>query len=79
MGSDDADYNPCHDGSEACGSTGVPMNRFDLELSFSSKHPGGCQAVFADGSVQFLKETIDAKVWSYLGTRDDGQVVSGVE
>lgn len=38
-------------------------------------HPGGVNAVFADGSVQFISETIDPQTLRNLLTRDDGQVV----
>jgi len=79
FGGDDCDLNNGKDGSEHCGSTGVPMNQETVELSFGSKHPGGCQAVFADGSVRMMRDTIDLRAWSYLGTRDDGQVAQGVE
>jgi prepilin-type processing-associated H-X9-DG protein len=43
---------------------------------FWSLHPGGCEFLFCDGSVRFLKESINAKVFSYLATRAGGEVVS---
>ncbi|KAJ3060292.1 hypothetical protein HK102_009583 [Quaeritorhiza haematococci] len=43
---------------------------------FWSLHPGGCNFLFADGSVRFLKETIDPRVFSFLATRAGGEVVS---
>jgi prepilin-type N-terminal cleavage/methylation domain-containing protein/prepilin-type processing-associated H-X9-DG protein len=63
--------------SEILGTTAVPINRIfepaafvdEKELCFSSRHPGGAQVVFADGHATFLAETIDAKVWSAMGTR----------
>ena len=45
-------------------------------VNFSSKHTGGCHFVFADGSVHFLSENMDYNTFRYLGTRNDGQVVS---
>ncbi len=39
---------------------------------FKSSHPGGAQFVFADGSVQFLSETIDYMTYQRLGCRRDG-------
>jgi len=36
--------------------------------NFRSDHPGGLQFLFADGSVQFLAETIDVQVYRCLST-----------
>jgi prepilin-type N-terminal cleavage/methylation domain-containing protein/prepilin-type processing-associated H-X9-DG protein len=40
-----------------------------------SFHPGGANAVFADGSVHFLRATIDIRVFARLVTRAGGEVV----
>jgi prepilin-type processing-associated H-X9-DG protein len=42
---------------------------------FHSLHPGGCMFLFGDGSVRFVKETIDPLVYSFLATRAGGEVV----
>ena len=34
----------------------------------SSNHPGGCNVMFADGSVRFVKDSIDMLTWWKLGT-----------
>jgi prepilin-type processing-associated H-X9-DG protein len=39
---------------------------------FHSYHQGGCNFAYADGSVHFLSETIDMKLYQYLGCRHDG-------
>ena len=39
-------------------------------------HPGGANAVFADGSVHFLKAGMDIRVMAGLITRAGGEVVS---
>ena len=39
-------------------------------------HPGGTPFSFADGSVRFIKETVDPKVLEMLITRDGGEVIS---
>ena len=38
-------------------------------------HPGGTSFSFADGSVRFIKETMDPKVMQKLVTRDGGEVI----
>lgn len=40
-----------------------------------SLHPGGCQACFADGSVQFMSETTELTTLQYLGFISDGKVL----
>jgi prepilin-type processing-associated H-X9-DG protein len=45
------------------------------EMLFGSAHPGGFNAVFADGSVHFISYGIDPTVFSRLGDRSDGQVI----
>jgi prepilin-type N-terminal cleavage/methylation domain-containing protein/prepilin-type processing-associated H-X9-DG protein len=42
---------------------------------FSSWHSGGANALLCDGSVRFLKETIDRDVLGRLGHRADGELI----
>jgi prepilin-type processing-associated H-X9-DG protein len=42
----------------------------------SSFHSGGVNVVFADGSVRFIKDSINQNTWMSLGSRDGGEVVS---
>ncbi len=44
--------------------------------SARSGHPGGVNEVFADGHVQFAKDTIDVSVWRALATRAGGETIS---
>lgn len=39
-----------------------------IQLSFSSAHPGGVNAVNIDGSVHFVADDVDPVVWSAFGT-----------
>ena len=41
-----------------------------------SRHPGGANVALADGSVRFVKDTINLAGWRALGTRNGGEVVS---
>jgi prepilin-type N-terminal cleavage/methylation domain-containing protein/prepilin-type processing-associated H-X9-DG protein len=46
-------------------------------INARSYHPGGVNALLGDGSVRFVKGTIDGMVWRSLGTVAGGEVVSG--
>ena len=41
-----------------------------------SRHPGGANFLFADGSVRFIKELIGFKIFQALATRKGGEVIS---
>ena len=41
-----------------------------------SRHPGGVNAVFVDGSVHFIKNTVSVATYRALGTIAGGEVVS---
>ncbi len=43
---------------------------------FASRHPGGLLMGRADGSVQFVSETVDLPLWQHWGHRADGQLLS---
>jgi prepilin-type N-terminal cleavage/methylation domain-containing protein/prepilin-type processing-associated H-X9-DG protein len=42
----------------------------------SSNHPGGANVMFGDGSVKFIKDSINMQTWWALGTRNSGEVIS---
>jgi prepilin-type N-terminal cleavage/methylation domain-containing protein/prepilin-type processing-associated H-X9-DG protein len=46
------------------------------QFAFRSRHPGGANFAFADGSVKFIKQTIATPTYMALGTRAGGEVVS---
>jgi prepilin-type N-terminal cleavage/methylation domain-containing protein len=49
----------------------------DQVTIYGSAHPAGCQMVNCDGSVVTISYDADAKVFALLGSRDDGEAVSG--
>ncbi len=56
--------------------TGLPSTAYNYTYSFRSKHPGGVNFAFVDGSVHFLKQSITLGVYQALSTRGLGEVVS---
>jgi len=42
---------------------------------FKSRHPGGANFAFGDGSIHFLPTTIDYRLYNNLGTRSGGEVI----
>ena len=41
----------------------------------TSRHPGGVNTLFGDGSVKFVKDSVNQNTWWSLGTRNGGEVV----
>jgi prepilin-type processing-associated H-X9-DG protein len=46
-------------------------------ITARSYHSGGINALFADGSVRFIKSSVNPNTWRALGTVAGGEVVSG--
>jgi prepilin-type N-terminal cleavage/methylation domain-containing protein/prepilin-type processing-associated H-X9-DG protein len=55
---------------------GRPWSGAASVVSASSRHPGGVNTAFADGSVKFIKSTINNATWVGLGSRNGGEIVS---
>jgi prepilin-type N-terminal cleavage/methylation domain-containing protein/prepilin-type processing-associated H-X9-DG protein len=45
-------------------------------MTAKSNHPGGVNMLFLDGSVKFIKNTIDAGTYGAIGTMAGGEIVS---
>jgi prepilin-type N-terminal cleavage/methylation domain-containing protein/prepilin-type processing-associated H-X9-DG protein len=58
--------------TRSCGFFGV--NR--AVMPASSRHPGGSNMLFGDGSVKFLKDSINLQTYRALGTRNGGEIIS---
>jgi prepilin-type N-terminal cleavage/methylation domain-containing protein/prepilin-type processing-associated H-X9-DG protein len=63
-----------------CGNAGdIPYVQFISptgSAAASSNHPGGVNTAMADGSVRFIKDTINLPTWWALGSRGLGEVIS---
>ncbi|MHC5537443.1 DUF1559 family PulG-like putative transporter [Singulisphaera rosea] len=54
----------------------VPFPFYDFYAGSRSRHPGGVNAGFGDGSVRFVKDTINEQIWIGLNSIRDGEVLS---
>lgn len=72
-------------GNASIGSTAVPLNyklptpnvgNWTRQYTFRSLHPGGANFAMADGSVKFIKSSINFNVYQALSTRAQGEVIS---
>jgi prepilin-type N-terminal cleavage/methylation domain-containing protein/prepilin-type processing-associated H-X9-DG protein len=54
----------------------APWPDASFSVGAASNHPGGCNVLFSDGSVRFVKDSINRTTWWALGTKANGEVVS---
>jgi len=52
-----------------------PNSNYGYVDEMYSQHDAGCNVLMGDGSVRFASKFMDAKVWSYLATRANAEVV----
>jgi len=45
-------------------------------ITSRSRHPGGVNTLFADGSVKFIKSSVNQTTWWALGSKAGGEVLS---
>ena len=57
----------------------LPNNPLEHVEDTNSKHSGGVNFLFGDGSVRFLRQTLDARTWVAIGTRAGGEVVGTLD
>jgi prepilin-type N-terminal cleavage/methylation domain-containing protein/prepilin-type processing-associated H-X9-DG protein len=50
-------------------------DRLSLNVAARSRHTGGVNALFCDGHVQFISNSIDRATWEALGSRGNGEIV----
>ncbi|QDS86157.1 putative major pilin subunit [Rosistilla ulvae] len=70
---EEADYNSWQEGKD--GSAGSPTYAIVTARSF---HPGIVNVALVDGSTRGISSTIDLTVWHAHGTRNQGEVISGL-
>ncbi len=58
-----------------CGTQGVCDN-MGTNIPLNSAHSGGVNALMGDGSVRFLRDSLDIATLARLATRDDGQPIN---
>jgi prepilin-type processing-associated H-X9-DG protein len=51
-------------------------NRVPFENDIRSEHPGGAHGLFCDGSVRFLRETLDLPTLAALCTRAGREIIN---
>ena len=50
------------------------LNNYGMAAQARSRHPGGVNACFCDGHVQFIRDSISQRSWVLLQSTNDGQV-----
>ena len=45
-------------------------------MAAGSNHPGGLNVLFLDGSVRFIKSSVNYNAWHAMGSKDGGEVIS---
>ena len=58
-------------------STGSSASTDNTMIGASSRHYGGVNTAFLDGSVRFVKNTVAPSVWWAIATKAGGEIVSG--
>jgi prepilin-type N-terminal cleavage/methylation domain-containing protein/prepilin-type processing-associated H-X9-DG protein len=68
--------NPPCNGGVTVPCTGTPSSETAVYLGARSKHPGGVDAAMCDGSVRFMKNSVNLVAWRALSTTRGMEIVS---
>lgn len=63
-------WSSCRSQCPGCGADAAQIS------NANSQHPGGVNVCMGDGSVRFVKDTINMTTWWSLGTRANGEILS---
>ncbi|GAC1315577.1 MAG: DUF1559 domain-containing protein [Isosphaeraceae bacterium] len=58
---------------------GIGNDSVETMIAASSRHPGGVNLLFLDGSVRFVKSTINYNLWHSMGTHSGAENVGNYE
>ncbi|AMV38595.1 DUF1559 domain-containing protein [Planctomyces sp. SH-PL62] len=47
-----------------------------IATTANSKHPGGVNVLLGDGSVKFVKDSVNIQTWRAMGSRNMGEIIS---
>jgi prepilin-type processing-associated H-X9-DG protein len=78
-----SDYNHCLTPNPAASNCALDDSTEDFHtrtlhagvFSATSRHGGGVNAMLMDGSVRFVKDSVNLRAWRALATRSGGEVV----
>jgi prepilin-type N-terminal cleavage/methylation domain-containing protein/prepilin-type processing-associated H-X9-DG protein len=65
-----APWNSCRSTCSGCGPDDSTFS------NAQSNHPGGVNVLFSDGSVKFIKDTVNQRTWMALGTKANSEAIS---
>jgi prepilin-type processing-associated H-X9-DG protein len=61
-----------------CAGSPFPGNMSNMSMNVppSSRHTGGVNVLMGDGSVRFVRDSVDLTTWRAMGTMNGGEVVT---